>query len=196
MSDWKGIVTNTSDVDETPGMSTYQQNTRMRISGELQRRQGFIATGLSKANGAILNLAGGSGFIVTGIDGQADGVPDTISAITGPTRRPPVIDAARSGGPWSTVGNWSGGNTYSVLGTCAGSIEVHVGNASAATVQVLRSSLPSGSGATMVLSNKAQSLGDIYTVQVPWSADFPYVNLIDPGTGLGSHAGASFPWCF
>ena len=175
MGDWKGIVTDASDVDETPGMSTHQQNTRMRISGELQRRQGFI---------------------VAGIDGQADGVPDTISAITGPTRRPPVIDAARSGGPWSTFGNWSGANTYSAFGSCAGSIEVHVGNASAATVQVLRSSLPSGSGATMVLSNKAQSLGDIYTVQVPWSADFPYVNLIDPGTGLGSHAGASFPWCF
>ncbi len=196
MGDWKGIVTDTSDVDETPGVSVYQQNTRMRISGELQRRQGFIATGLSKANGALLNLAGGSGFIVTGIDGQADGVPDTISAITGPTRRPPIIDAARSGGPWATSANWGGSQLFSVFGSCAGSIEVRTALGGPATVWIGRSSLYGGTGTVIVLSNKAMGTNDIYTVQVPWSADLPWVTLIEPGVGPGSHNGASFPWCF
>ena len=132
---WEGIVTDTTDVDDTEGVSVYQQNTRMLIEGELQRRHGLIATGLSKASGAILNLAGGSGFIVTGIDGQADGVPDTINAITGPKWKPPVIVQTFPGESWTVNFGLAATNTQTPgvpyteqistsLGRCPGHIDV------------------------------------------------------------------------
>ena len=178
---WKGIVTDTTDVDDTEGVSVYQQNTRMLIEGELQRRHGLIATGLSKASGAILNLAGGSGFIVTGIDGQADGVPDTISAITGPKRKPPVIVQTFPGEAWTILQGLLATNTQTPgvpyegplplsYGICPGHIDVifdFFGFTDSIVHSLWRG--PVGTG-TLLDSRTITKFSPGFTVSVPFDA--------------------------
>jgi len=62
---WRGIVRDTTDVDDTPGVSHYQTNTRMRIEGELQRRFGFLSSELDQESGPILGLMAGNNFMVS-----------------------------------------------------------------------------------------------------------------------------------
>lgn len=104
---WQGLSSKTSAVDSTVGISAYQENTRLRIDGELQRRWGMIASGLPKQDGPILLIASAirGNFLTFDIGGgEVDGFsplpPPTIDGpkwkkpqVIGGNPQPPVIDS-------------------------------------------------------------------------------------------------------
>lgn len=55
---WRGMLSGTTPVDDTPGVSIYQENTRMRVKGELQRRWGMQNTTIAKQSGPIYGIVG------------------------------------------------------------------------------------------------------------------------------------------
>lgn len=62
MTIWHGIHSHSTDVDDTPGVSAYQANTRLQKQGELQRRCGFLSSAIAKQSGPILYIMGAHGL--------------------------------------------------------------------------------------------------------------------------------------
>jgi hypothetical protein len=81
--DFAGINRKITPIGGPMGISYYQQNTRMRVDKEIQRRLGMCSTNLPKANAAIIGLAAAytpNGPIVasltpTDVIGAADPLP-------------------------------------------------------------------------------------------------------------------------
>jgi len=96
---WRGISSDTTDVDDTPGVSTQQYNTRMRVEGELQRRYGFISTDLPPDSGPILSIASAPGFVVTGTGDVVVGSTPVSGLPVGPVRVPPGVGIIPGGDP-------------------------------------------------------------------------------------------------
>jgi hypothetical protein len=201
MIEWQGIAADTADVDETSGVSALQLNTRMRIDGELQRRYGMLSTGLPPLDGPILYLASGSGFVVRGTATNVDGDPDPVDIPVGPIRRPPIIDVIRQGSGWVLpYASWSGGGRHYAVGfggpgsscSCAGTITVNVGHASA---RLLTERWNLGFVKSYVVDDRTVGPGVGYQINVPWDDQFPFVHFISPVTGLGSSTGQSIGGC-
>lgn len=85
MTIWRGIHSHTTDVDSTPGISTWQANTRMRKELELQRRWGYLSSAIAQQTGPIKYIVAahglGNNFVTIGsgsgnVDGFGDGAGD------------------------------------------------------------------------------------------------------------------------
>lgn len=57
MTQWPGIVTDSTPIDSRPGIAVYQQNTRTRVVGELRRRRGMARSSLDKFTAAATGQA-------------------------------------------------------------------------------------------------------------------------------------------
>jgi hypothetical protein len=80
---WDGINRKITDIGAPDGTSFYQANTRMRVEGELQRRQGYSKSSLTSAGVPILGLSATmtpNGVIVMGaVSGGANGDGPTVT---------------------------------------------------------------------------------------------------------------------
>ena len=190
---WRGIVADTTDVDETEGVSSEQFNTRMRIEGELQRRYGFLSSNLPPEDGPILGLASGSGFIVTGTSSEVGGVTDPTGIEVGPTFRPPVVVPFRQGSAWSVSEPFPPGfpDQYIIgIGTCAGVVSLTFDAGAPGTFQATVTNL---SGQILDQRNITSGGSPFYDVVVPYGSGALFVTL-------GEHAswiiiGESLPGC-
>jgi len=110
MTIWRGIQTHTTPVDSTPGISEWQQNTRMLKAGELQRRTGFQSTAIAKQSGAIYEIMSatglGSNFLTFDLGATIDGRTTAAGSIdvfppppVGPKRRRPDVVAGNPVAP-------------------------------------------------------------------------------------------------
>ena len=96
---WLGIARDTTSVDPRPGVSEFQANTRMRVSGELQSRWGYLSSAIAQQAGPILGIASANGatgnFLTFNLGGAAPGEVDGFSPVpaqpVGPKRRKPVV---------------------------------------------------------------------------------------------------------
>jgi len=83
MTEWTGVDRGTSDLDQRRGVSHYQENTRLRMHGELQRRRGFARSNLAKQPAAITMLASanpsGGHFVVLQVDDDLEGLGDPLA---------------------------------------------------------------------------------------------------------------------
>lgn len=57
MTQWPGIVADSSPIDSRPGIAAFQQNTRTRVLGELRRRRGMARSSLDKFSAAATGQA-------------------------------------------------------------------------------------------------------------------------------------------
>lgn len=55
---WRGINRETSEVDQTPKLSIWQQNVTMDKESDLRRRPGFLSSLIAKQAGAIYGIVG------------------------------------------------------------------------------------------------------------------------------------------
>lgn len=194
MADWQGIVADTTDVDETPGASMQQLNTRMRVSGELQRRQGFLAA-LPPMGGPILSIAGGNGFIVSDVaGGTVDGTADPIGVLIGPIVFPPVIQQVPQGNFWRYYPEYPGSASSQPYATCGGSITVTGGAFTPGTrsVNIFRG----GMSGALLIDNRDTPANGSYTVAIPPSDIYPVI-YVSPSHSDGtiSFNGNSTPGC-
>lgn len=136
---WRGVTAKSSPVDDTPGVSEYQQNTRMRIEGELQRRWGMMSSAIAKQAGPIYNIASGSpasGNLITfgvfnaaGPSASVNGFgPPPVPPWQPPKRRKPIVPPPGSctiWGPFSDAGTTGATNSYVLpAGSCSGTVSV------------------------------------------------------------------------
>jgi hypothetical protein len=144
---WAGINRQLTPMYEGPGVSEYQQNTRLPVAGELQRRPGMAPANFSPAGGAALGMVGafptsGPYGVVIDSAGTVNGLPVTGPRWGWPQVQPPVkILAAWSifvdhltGYTAADVGDTPGtfpGTTYNspreyiyATGTCPGSMSL------------------------------------------------------------------------
>lgn len=97
MSAWLGTNTSTSELDQTAGVSTYQQNTDMKKDSELRRRRGFLSSSIAKQSGPIKYIIGafglGSNFLTLGVGNDSVAGFVETSQTSGPIDRliPPQI---------------------------------------------------------------------------------------------------------
>ena len=54
MTDWRGTNTKITPIGNLDGISLWQQNTRMTVDGELQRRYGMAASNVPNAGSNIM----------------------------------------------------------------------------------------------------------------------------------------------
>lgn len=134
---WKGISSDTTDVDDTPGVSVSQYNTRMQTEGELQRRYGFQNTTMAKRAGRILNIISAipthGSFIFTGglngagtsvtVDGE-DFIPFPPRPPKKPKPPPPQPpDVCEDWGPFNETGTLTDIKIFTLpRNSCAGTI--------------------------------------------------------------------------
>lgn len=90
---WLGIYRHTTDVDDTPGVSIWQQNTRTMVDGELQRRPGFLSSEIAKQAGAIYGIVGAGpangSFVMLDVGNGATVGGGTVGGDPQPPRPPP-----------------------------------------------------------------------------------------------------------
>jgi hypothetical protein len=183
---WQGIKADTTDVDETQGVSSYQLNTRMQVDGELQRRYGMLSTGLPPLDGPVLYLASGSGFVVRGTATNVDGDPDVTGIEVGPERRPPIIDVIRQGGGWVIPYTNAGGDKHATAvpggGThsCAGTISGFLDANGQPPAHMITQRGKFGWAEFYVVDDRTVSAGGNYQINVPWDDQFPYVRFFCP----------------
>lgn len=138
---WAGINRRLSPVAEVPGVSEYQQNTRMRVAGELQRRWGFQSTSIAKQAGAILNIASaypaGGNYLTFDVAQSVGANGGTLGGI-GPIPPPPVQPPRRrrpgvtvapgfciTWGPVTNSGTTTTTDGFSIVpNSCAGTLVV------------------------------------------------------------------------
>ena len=119
LTDWKGIKANLTGFWPDSTYAVTQQNLRMRVRGELQRRNGMaqsnVATQASAVYGILpVSAPQGSGTIVIPNNGTVQGYAATpIMAFTDGGPRPPII----VGGVCNIYGPYSFSGTTSTMST-------------------------------------------------------------------------------
>ena len=97
LNDWKGVNRKVTAMWPDSTIAFYQQNLRMRVKGELQRRNGMAQGNIAKQATAVLGILPvsapqGSGTIVIPSNGTVVGFPTTpIMAFTEGGGVPPII---------------------------------------------------------------------------------------------------------
>lgn len=108
---WSGINRKMTPLAEDPGMSQYQQNTRMIVDGELQRRPGMAAASFSPASSiGVLGMVGayptsGPYGVVVDSSGNVTGFP-----VVGPIWEPPKLKQPVRGKSFILVATLSWGD--------------------------------------------------------------------------------------
>jgi hypothetical protein len=188
---WGGIDQQLSELAETPGVSEYQQNTRMVVTGELQRRPGMAPANFSPTGGSALGMVGA--FPTSGPYGCVVDATGSISGfpITGPIWEPPKLKPPVPQGSQWAFGYypWGGSFTDEVTGTCPGSITVSPGVGLTVTITRKRD-VPY----LEYLIDTRVTDGLDYTVQVPWDIVCTKIT-ISHSAGGGSAVGAATPGC-
>ena len=209
---WGGIDQQLSSVADKPGVSEYQQNTRMTVAGELQRRPGMAPANFSPTGSAAIGMVGAfptSGAYGCVIDsvGRISGFPITGPIWEPPKLKPPIVQGTQwtlsaSAATTFTDGAQYGGATIDPGGTCPGLVTVGLSvlTAGQVTIQVGRG-LFFGDATSMLLDSRVFTAGGIvpYAVAIPWSVAFPYVSAVYTFAGAGgvdyTVSGASSPGC-
>ena len=215
---WGGIDQQLSSVADKPGVSEYQQNTRMTVAGELQRRPGMAPANFSPTGSAAIGMVGA--FPTSGPYGVTVDTAGSISGfpITGPIWEPPKLKPPiAQGGAW-TINNagFSGGygpgairidEAYDpVFGpgfgntcTCPGTIILNIGTGDPnLCVKVTR-------GSTYLLEeqvvySKVGVTAGVIFIPIPWSNVYPWIRVNNYSIGAitfvsGSNNGDSTPGC-
>ena len=119
LNDWKGVNRKVTAMWPDSTLAFYQQNLRMRVKGELQRRNGMAQGNIAKQATAVLGILPvsapqGPGTIVIPSNGTVVGFPTTpIMAFTDGAPRPPII----VGGVCNIYGPYSVSGTTSTMST-------------------------------------------------------------------------------
>jgi hypothetical protein len=206
---WGGIDTQLSELAETPGVSEYQQNTRMVVTGELQRRPGMAPANFSPTGGAAIGMVGafptsGAYGCVISSAGSISGFPITGPIWEPPKLKPPIAQGLQwtlfsSGAVPFTDGQVYGAITMAPGGACAGSVTVGLNTLTAGQVTITVNR--SGPLGFVTYDTRVFTTGGIvpYNVAVPWSAALPYVSVYYTFAGAGgvdfTASGASTPGC-
>lgn len=207
---WGGIDQQLSSVADKSGISEYQQNTRMTVAGELQRRPGMAPANFSPTGSAAIGMVGA--FPTSGPYGVTVDTAGSISGfpITGPIWEPPKLKPPiAQGTQWTLSASASipftdgqtGGAATNPGGACAGSVTVGLNTLTAGqvTITVGRGRFPTEQ--FIVVDSRVFIAGGIvpYVVAVPWSVALPYVSVIYTFAGAGgvdyTVFGASSPGC-
>ena len=191
---WSGINRKLTSTYQGTGVSEYQQNTRMTVEGELQRRPGMAPANFSPAGGSALGMVGafptsGPYGCVVDSAGTINGFPVTGPRWGWPQVQPPVAQ----GSQW-VIGNslWGSDGTATATGTCPGSANIRTDITFSGTVTVFRQSLDFS--VTVVYDSRAIVGLTNYTIDIPWSLDLPQVGITHVG-GPGAHTAVSTPGC-
>jgi hypothetical protein len=192
---WAGINRQLTPMYEGPGVSEYQQNTRLTVAGELQRRPGMAPANFSPAGGAALGMVGafptsGPYGVVIDSTGTVNGFPVTGPRWGWPQVQPPVPQ----GSQWSMGGNWSGDFTYSTVGTCPGTVRT-ISQDAGALVTLWRQDTSGVANVVQIIDVTTTTAGQDWTVVVPWSIALPYIRQSHVGGSLGITNGTSTPGC-
>ena len=190
---WGGIDQQLSSVADKPGVSEYQQNTRMTVAGELQRRPGMAPANFSPTGSAAIGMVGA--FPTSGPYGVTVDTAGSVSGfpITGPIWEPPKLKPPiAQGGAWTIPFNSLGGggaNLYTFnIQSCPGTFTMgfDVSTGFQATVTDLlgnildKRAIPPAGAAN-------------YAVIIPWQANQINVTLGVHGNWI--YFGDSTPGC-
>lgn len=127
--DWAGINRKVTPIGGPMGSSFYQQNTRMRVDQEVQRRLGMASTNIPPSSAAIIGLAAAytpNGPIVISltpieVNGMADPLPRWRERYLVRPRGDPVT--CTLWGPFSASGTVSAGGNFVLPATaCQGTV--------------------------------------------------------------------------
>ena len=190
---WSGINRELTSTYQGTGVSEYQQNTRMTVEGELQRRPGMAPANFSPAGGSALGMVGA--FPTSGPYGCVVDSAGTINGfpVTGPRWGWPQVQLPiAQGGAWTIPFNSLGGgganlytfNIQSCPGTFTMGFDVSAGFQ--ATVTDLLGN---------ILDNRAIPPAGAanYAVIIPWQANQINVTLGVHGNWI--YFGDSAPGC-
>jgi len=200
---WSGINRKLTPLAEDPGISEYQQNTRMLVDGELQCRPGMAAANFSPAtNAGVVGMVGAyptSGPYGVTVDngGNISGFPITGPIWEPPKLKPPIPNF--TGGPWTLTyfaGVGTGDIEASPAGKCQGSIQVDTG-ATAAGVMSFNVVRKAANGARLLIeAHPVVTNFTHYNIIVPGNTTFYRVIVEITNTDAGnSFVGASDPGC-
>ena len=200
---WGGIDQQLSSVADKPGVSEYQQNTRMTVAGELQRRPGMAPANFSPTGRAAIGMVGA--FPTSGPYGVTVDTAGSISGfpITGPIWEPPKLKPPLPvGTAWvmnDTGAIFSGGTRYattvgggSIDGlSCYGQLNLSVdggGFACSGTVTVYRER---PTGGLLLVQNSVRTEADFnFVVLIPFNGDYSriYVTILQLTGSFTLHA--------
>jgi hypothetical protein len=208
---WGGIDQQLSKVADKPGVSDYQQNTRMVVTGELQRRPGMAPANFSPTGGSALGMVGafptsGPYGCVVDATGSVSGFPITGPIWEPPKLKPPILQ----GNAWNIFGSasvgFSDGNQFGVVATgtqptqCGGSITITLSTLTAGqcTITAGRGRFPFEQ--FIIVDSRVFVTNNMpYVVAIPGSVALPYVNVVLTFAGAGgvdyTVSGASTPGC-
>lgn len=129
MTAWEGTNRKTTPIGGPPGVSYYQQNTRMHVDQEIQRRLGMAASSLPSAGAGIIGIAtaftANGPIIVTLTPSTVIGDVDPLPKWRERYLVPPVGATCAIWGPFVASGNFSGGaGTFTLPAalSCAGTL--------------------------------------------------------------------------
>ena len=190
---WSGINRKLTSTYQGTGVSEYQQNTRMTVEGELQRRPGMAPANFSPAGGSALGMVGafptsGPYGCVVDSAGTINGFPVTGPRWGWPQVQPPVPQGAQ----WSLSGNWSGDFTYSTTGTCPGTVRT-ISQDAGALVTLWRQNV--AGTIIQILNVTTTTVGQDWTINVPWDINLTVIKQSHVGGTLGTTSGISTPGC-
>ena len=190
---WGGIDQQLSSVADKPGVSEYQQNTRMTVAGELQRRPGMAPANFSPTGSAAIGMVGA--FPTSGPYGVTVDTAGSISGfpITGPIWEPPKLKPpVPQGAQWTLGGLWSGDFTYSTIGTCPGTVRT-ISQDAGALVTLWRQNV--AGTIIQILDVTTTTVGQDWTINVPWDINLTVIKQSHVGGTLGTTSGISTPGC-